>query len=297
MSTREDAISLVPPWDSPAQMRLRLVAGVVACALLNALMLMLVHRMTVVTDAMLAEERPRDAHHRAVEALGIRESRALTINWLGFETPTLHQAPLASVDQSFFEIDRGAPDEPTETVAPPQPTDQAQPSTVPEVDLRALMARVRESFDGVRTSLASQLAELAVRLPEARRAQQREASLPKGATPSDKESLPTSRLEPVIVRPGQVVAAQGLEIKTVRPEFTHSTRLLSRPDDMVVRIVFGRTGRVISATMLTSSGVTTVDEPVMNAIYRWRAEGASLQSIPIDPPGTGVEVDFRIDVR
>jgi hypothetical protein len=284
-------------WDSPAQIRLRLGAGVIACLAANALMLMIVHRMTIVNDAMIEAAEPRDEHQRLVEQLGIRESNALTINWLGFETPTLHMAPEASVEQSFFAIDQGAPSVPTQEQTPTTPIEQAAPASVPDVDLRALMAQVRESIDGVRTSLAAQLAELAIQMPQTTASKPAPEPTPVGATPTDKESPPTSTRKPIVVQPGQVVAAHGLEIQTVRPRFTHSTQILSRPDNMVVRITFGRNGRVIRATMIDSSGVPTVDEPVMNAVYRWTARGGSLQSIPSDPPGMGVEIDFRIDVR
>ena len=99
------------------------------------------------------------------------------------------------------------------------------------------------------------------------------------------------------MRPGQVLATQGLEIITIKPIFTHNTKLLTRPNNMVVRIRFNRAGRVVSATMLESSGVTTVDEPVMNAIYRWEAKGEALLRLPLNDPEAGVDLDFRIDVR
>jgi pyruvate/2-oxoglutarate dehydrogenase complex dihydrolipoamide acyltransferase (E2) component len=284
------------------QLRHRLVAGVLLCAVINSSILMILHWISTTgahqANQLLLDEQDPD---RKIQALGIAHSNALTINWLGFEKPTWHQAPKADIEQSFF-----AREPAPQTPPSPQPSSQPTPASptnsstaqAAPVDLRALLAQLRQSVDGVRTSLSAQLQQLALQMPPSP-AQQSPAStpLPPGATPSEKESTPTALREPILVRPGQVLSAQGLEIITVKPEFTYSTKLLTKPNNMVVRIRFGREGEVIEAIMLTTSGVTTVDEPVMNAVYRWRASGVALKKIPATPPGSGIEVDFRIDVR
>jgi hypothetical protein len=117
---------------------------------------------------------------------------------------------------------------------------------------------------------------------------------------SDAESVAAALREAIDVKPGKVLAAKGLRIQTVRPEWAVTTRLMARPKNPVVKVTFGRSGRVIKADFVDGQGTgwTDVDGPLKDALYRWTAKGATLDEIPASPgPGDesrGVSLTFRV---
>lgn len=113
---------------------------------------------------------------------------------------------------------------------------------------------------------------------------------------TDRESEAASKETPVDVRPGQVKAAKGLEIRTVHPQWSVLARLTARPRNALVKIKFGRRGDVIKAEFMPggSTGNQMVDEPLLHAIYRWTAKGEVLMSVPEDDPRAGVTIVMRI---
>ncbi len=113
---------------------------------------------------------------------------------------------------------------------------------------------------------------------------------------SDRESTASSiaRVEIEARKLGNPAAGAGLDIKTVRPRFTHYTRLTVQPKDPLIRVEFDRTGVVVGATVVESSGHRDVDRPILDAIYRWTATGEALDSLkPGSDPAT-VALEFRI---
>ena len=117
-----------------------------------------------------------------------------------------------------------------------------------------------------------------------------------GAIRSAKESDPTAFRRPVTVDPGKPVAAQGLDITTVRPRWTLATRLISSPRNPLVRVWFRRDGRVGKASFApgASTGVEGVDGPLLDAVYRWRAKGKALDELPSDDPEAMAFMEFRV---
>ncbi len=112
---------------------------------------------------------------------------------------------------------------------------------------------------------------------------------------SDRESDPTSIDREIKQEElGPPLSAKGLEIKTVRPRFTHYTRLTARPIDPTVRLRFDRSGKVAEVTMTRSSGIADVDRPLLDALYQWRAAGVELERIPEGDPTAGIIVSFKI---
>ena len=93
---------------------------------------------------------------------------------------------------------------------------------------------------------------------------------------------------------GNPLAAAGLDIKTVRPKFTHYTTLTVAPRSPLIRVEFDRKGVVVSAVLLESSGHKDVDNPILDAIYQWRATGKPLESIDPDGSPATVAIEFRI---
>ncbi|MCA9282159.1 MAG: hypothetical protein H6812_13840 [Phycisphaeraceae bacterium] len=113
---------------------------------------------------------------------------------------------------------------------------------------------------------------------------------------ADKESTPVSIAKvPIELRKvGNPLAAAGLEIKTVRPRFTHYTTLTVSPHDPLIRVEFNRAGKVVSASLLESSGHKDVDNPILDAIYQWTAAGKPLESLNPDSSPATIAIEFRI---
>ncbi|TVQ61911.1 MAG: hypothetical protein EA379_05720 [Phycisphaerales bacterium] len=141
-------------------------------------------------------------------------------------------------------------------------------------------------------------------------------SASRGSTPeaptgeiSDRESDGMRTDDAIVVEPGRPLAAKGLEIRTVRPRWSHYTLITANPKDAIVRVRFGRDGSVVSAVYVESSGRADVDRPVMDAIYQWRASGRPLLELPEYEPSDddddetsdaaipAVELLFRIVLR
>lgn len=134
---------------------------------------------------------------------------------------------------------------------------------------------------------------------------------PPGATPvppgeggdlfgekSPSESSAASRRPPVEIRPGRVAAAEGLQITTVRPIFDITTIATANPRSPTVLIEFGKDGRVRRAAFLPgrSTGESRVDQPLLDAVYRWTARGEPLDALSEDPDDV-VGITMRILLR
>ncbi len=273
---------------------------------------------------------------------GISRSQAVTINWLGFESPTEHQARPAEIDQAALSpLEPGLTEAETEPAepAPSEVTLETVTESPAEVDAELAVAAapatlspesardpsaptLPEIVEEGAGFLAGQLVQIVKRTleeaSELEAAVERAAaqSLPehsapeqsaspassaasgdvRDALPSESEAPATSREEPVKWAPGQPVAAEGLEITTVQPRWNISTRVSAFPRNPVVRIGFGRDGKVRKAEFLPgkSTGYREVDGPLLDALYRWTAKGEALEALPADDPEAAVFLPVEI---
>ncbi len=106
-----------------------------------------------------------------------------------------------------------------------------------------------------------------------------------GGTPaerSDRESDATSVVDvprSVWVN-GRPLAARGLEVRTRKATFPLLTRITTTPANPLCEIQFDRNGRPVRCRVVRSSGFREdIDEPVLDALYRWRAAGKPLQAL------------------
>lgn len=113
---------------------------------------------------------------------------------------------------------------------------------------------------------------------------------------ADRESDAFAKDRPVNIRPGQPLAGKGLSIKTVAPRWTTATRVLHRFRDPVVHVKFGRNGKVIKASFVPGkdAGHPDVSGPLLDAIYRWTAQGEELNQIPEGDPLAGLVLEFHV---
>lgn len=262
--------------------------------------------------------------------LGIDRSEAVSVNWLGFETPTEHAGPESEVEQSAMELAHAQETEPEsgdEGEADPSPT---PPPSIADRRVAEAALRALESARASALALAEAIAaaiegpfELAKAdepaPPDSRQpAPSSEALAPpaRAATPArgslaepadgrapiitDKESIATALRNAPSVVPGRVLAAQGLEIQTRRPRWSRLTLLTRRPANPIVQITFGRDGRVRRAGFLSDgevifgTGFDDVDEPLLSAIFLWTARGQPLERLPADDPEAGLTIEVRV---
>lgn len=100
--------------------------------------------------------------------------------------------------------------------------------------------------------------------------------------------------------PNAPIVGKGLEILTVRPRYTSAVRLSAVPKNPIVVMWFDGEGKVSKAEFLRegkkvySSGVVGVDEPLLSAIYRWRAKGTQIEALDGDDPKSLVEVSIKV---
>ncbi len=115
--------------------------------------------------------------------------------------------------------------------------------------------------------------------------------------PDDGESEATSLKDPIdITINGRVAAAKGLKIRTVQPEFATTTRLTARPRSPQVSITFNKAGKVVRAAFTPgrSTGYDDVDQPLLNAIYRWTARGETLAKFAAASPRAELTITVNV---
>ncbi|MGE3107057.1 MAG: hypothetical protein AB7G11_07940 [Phycisphaerales bacterium] len=114
---------------------------------------------------------------------------------------------------------------------------------------------------------------------------------------NDKEADASSTVLTAEYRNGKVLAGEGLDIKTVRPNFSRYTRVTAAPSNPVVEIWFDRTGVVRNVELKQSSGYRDVDEPVKNAVWAWTARGKVLRELASKRPDGIVKIEITLLLR
>jgi len=277
------------------------------------------------TPDPVAEREPKRDQARI--ELGDPQSSAITMTWIGFEEYVEHAAAPSTIDQPALSMEQPSPPmtpSPREMIAPAA---QAVTQTVDAWRERvasaasALMAaaeraaqlqasarpterpapsRGQDAPDDPAPNPPDQgeRAEAEPGAPETEATERlTEQRTPPAETPTtpgradEREADPTSIVEADLSL-GKPLSARGLKIYTRSPNFTHVTRATARPAPPVVLIKFKHDGTVYAAEILRSSGYESVDGPILDAVYEWRAEGEALERLKsTTPPDTfGIEV-------
>lgn len=99
------------------------------------------------------------------------------------------------------------------------------------------------------------------------------------------------------------IVGKGIELTTVEPRFPASVRFRELPRNPVLIIRFDGRGRVIKVSFLTEgrrvydTGVKGVDEPLINAVYQWRAKGKEIEALDAKDRESFLEIPMRITFR
>jgi hypothetical protein len=242
------------------------------------------------TLARAAEDAPLDI---PVE-LGVEKSEAVTLNWMGFETPTPHVAYPSPVEQSQLTRAQGTQRD---------DLSRALSAQVQAVTTQT-MAEARAVLEALRGELArarARAAEQAQTTPATQAPPQptpQPAVEPTPAQDDQQDGSPgiqDTRVAPAVSLPidvrrtelGKVVAAEGLQINTTRMHLTDLQRSMGRPPSPLVEIFFDHTGGVFRARIPDGrgSGRADLDQALLNAIYEWTAQGKAIDALAEgDPP-------------
>lgn len=260
--------------------------------------------------------------------LGIDAARSASIDWLGVQEPepVVGEAAISETDQAAQAVVVGEMEEVVAELVEPveaieemvdavdevKPVEEVVEAVLPVEDL------VVDEGDGVviaeAVSEPVETAEERESEPVEAVEQSQEAKKPVVPTPapvpagdrgvlSQKEVVATRKERAIDVdprKPNTPVVGEGLEIITVRPRYTSAVRLSAVPKNPIVVMWFDAEGKVSKAEFLRegkrlySSGVVGVDEPLMNAIYRWRAKGKRIDALDAEDPKSLVEVSIKI---
>lgn len=114
---------------------------------------------------------------------------------------------------------------------------------------------------------------------------------------SDASSMKPIRLDRITL--GRVMAGEGVNVRTTRPRWSTTTLLTTAPKNPVIRVTFGRSGKVIEAGFVNdqSTGYDNVDEPLLNAVHSWTASGKQIRELPANDPRAGLTIVFIITLR
>jgi protein TonB len=100
-------------------------------------------------------------------------------------------------------------------------------------------------------------------------------------------------MPPSIANAGQLDEIPAT-IHSPRPEYPAEALAAGVEGRVVLRVELDRRGEVARATVITSSGHTSLDEAAKQAVAQWRFEAATRLGIPV-ATAIGVPITFRIE--
>jgi len=101
------------------------------------------------------------------------------------------------------------------------------------------------------------------------------------AAPRDQAEAPPVTIVPglVRVRPGAVLTADGIEIKTVVPRPSIIARYSAVPRNPKATIWFNPQGEVTHVELTRSTGAQNWDDPIITALEHWTAQGERIDNL------------------
>tara|TARA_A100001391_G_scaffold82850_1_gene54168 strand:+ start:352 stop:1494 length:1143 start_codon:yes stop_codon:yes gene_type:complete len=191
---------------------------------------------------------------------------------------------------------------PVQVLSQPEPQPEPQPEIEPEPEPNA------EPVDEQPTEaeLTTQPISQSTSQPQPAIESSIPATAGKDGIVSEKESSASiiKRSEKISYKDlNKPIVGKGFEIITVNPKFPASVRFTELPNNPVLIIRFDGRGRVVKVSFLTekkrefNTGVTSVDEPLVSAVYQWRAKGKQIEALTIGDPESYIEIPMQITFR
>ncbi len=237
---------------------------------------------------------PHDASHletplleKPEVVLGIDQSEASTLTWIGHEHYQKHLARLAQVEQAAMQIEQPSPQPTTPELVPEQANktsknflEEFTRTTAPITDAAT---KLIDALRDLQFSFASPTPPPSVRPTPSQ--EQVVVTKPKPvAEPSDLESDAASIVEVPREnwKTGRPIAAEGIILRPRRPSFTAHQSVTNAPGGLTALLVIDQRGRPIDVKVLRGTGSSSIDRSLVASLYRWRAAGEKIDAIGVD---------------
>ena len=207
--------------------------------------------------------------------LGIEESQASTLTWIGYDNYEKHLARLAQVEQAAMQLKQHA--------VKSKPKDFSS-------QFDTLAITIAPIVDGA-TKLLGALRDLQISFGSnsppsmSRKTQSQEQNADKEtlqvAEPSELESDPTSIVEVPREswKTGRPIAAEGIVLRPRRPSFTAYQSVTSAARGLTARLEIDHRGRPIKVEVISGTGSGSIDRSLVASLYRWRAAGDKINAL------------------
>ena len=207
--------------------------------------------------------------------LGIEESQASTLTWIGYDNYEKHLARLAQVEQASMQLKQRAVKSKPKDISFQFNT--LAITTAPIVDgATKLLGALRDlqiSFGSKyppSMSIKTQIQE-----------QTAEKEILQVAEPSELESDPTSIVEVPREswKTGRPIAAEGIILRPRRPSFTAYQSVTNAPRGLTALLVIDHRGRPVDVEVISGTGSASIDRSLVASLYRWRAAGDKINAL------------------
>jgi outer membrane biosynthesis protein TonB len=216
--------------------------------------------------------------------LGIEQSKASTLTWIGFEQYQKHIARLADVEQAAMQLKQPYPMSTPKEIALHEPQknvkktlDVLGETIAPITDVAT---KLLEALRSLQFSIASPTPPQTVR-PTPSQEQVVEAKTEPIAEFSDLESDPTSIIEVPREnwKTGRPIAADGIILRPRRPSFTAHQSIINAPKGLTAMLVIDHRGKPVEVEILHSTGSSSIDRSLVASLFRWRAAGEKIDAV------------------
>ena len=194
-------------------------------------------------------------------------------------------------------------DKPDADAGPPEPAPDPDPDPEPTPDPDPAPEPADEPSEDARPASSARDPQPERAEPTTLGAEAREPLSGLDGIVTDREVVATAIERAIPADPQRrnaPVAGEGLEITTVMPRWSSTARMTGAPANPIVVLHFGADGSVKYADFLRekrraySSGSEWLDEPLISAMYRWRAEGERIDELDPEDPDDVVEVTIKV---
>jgi len=207
--------------------------------------------------------------------LGIEESQASTLTWIGYDNYEKHLARLSQVEQAAMQLKQHAVKSKPKDFS--SQFDKLTITIAPIVDgATKLLGALRDlqiSFGSKSPPSMSRKIEI--------QEQNAEKETLQVAEPSELESDPTSIVEVPREnwKTGRPIAAEGIILRPRRPSFTAHQSVTNAPRGLTALLVIDHRGRPVDVEVISGTGSASIDRSLVASLYRWRAAGDKINAL------------------
>lgn len=214
-------------------------------------------------------ETPRE--EQEIE-LGIDESQASTLTWIGYKEYEEQRARFAAVEQAAMNDD-------VELAKQPPSLEQLQRLIEP---FREATKDLLEAMMQLEISMPPPLIVDSIPIKPNHSDSEGVTSRPTSdANLSDRDSDATSivRISPEHWKAGKPAAGEGIVLRPRRPSFTANQLVTNAPSSLVAALYIDKRGKPIDVLVLMGTGSGSIDRSIESSLYKWRASGDRINAL------------------